>query len=284
MSVYLGEAGGVELKRDSLNVPVTAAINPDDVNVEKRRFSFDFAAGALISGDQLEIASQSGSTLTFIAGAQDNSWEGFAHVDPAGGIRLYLNFSDAIEGSTNKALQLVQNSVTENISIETKNSAFRCLAQVESFELTDSRDTVDITSLGEEFRKNYANGLISGQGTLNCFWDYRNTPCDEVLGTRIEFPHYLAQLVLRLRQGADFIGRFYIYTDGKNAVWQEATCIVTNVAITVAPTTLIQTSIQFVTTGEIRLLTGTPPSVLLQENEFRILTENDEGLGIEDDD
>ena len=87
MSIYLGQSGGVELKRDSLNVPVAASVSSDDVNVEKRRFSFDYASGALISGDQLEIAAQSDSTLTFIAGAQDNTWEGFAHVDAVVGIR-----------------------------------------------------------------------------------------------------------------------------------------------------------------------------------------------------
>lgn len=283
MAIYLGENGGIELKRDSLNIPIDATVDPDDVNVEKRRFSFDFAAGALISGDQLIIAARDGSTLTFIPGVPDDDreWEGFAHVDPVGGIRLYRNYIDAINGDIDKALQLIKNTAPELVTVKTIGTVFRCLAQVQSFELTDTRETIDITSLGEEFRRNYANGLISGQGSTTCFWDYEYTKCIDDYARGVEFPHYLSQLVIRLRQGADFIGRFYIYADGTTSVWKESTCIVTSVALTVTPDQLVRTTIQFVTTGEIRLLTGTPPEFLLQENDFRVLKEDDEGLLLE---
>ena len=286
MAIYLGENGGIELKRDSLNIPIDATVDPDDVNVEKRRFSFDFAAGALISGDQLIIAARDGSTLTFIPGVPDDDreWEGFAHVDPVGGIRLYRNYIDAINGDLDKALQLIKNTAPELVTVKTTGTVFRCLAQVQSFELTDARETIDITSLGEEFRRNYANGLISGQGSMTCFWDYEYTKCIDDYARGVEFPHYLSQLVIRLRQGADFIGRFYIYADGTTSVWQESTCIVTSVALTVTPDQLVRTTIQFVTTGEIRLLTGTPPEFLLQENDFRVLKEDDEALLLENSD
>ena len=286
MAIYLGENGGIELKRDSLNIPIKATVDPDDVNVEKRRFSFDFAAGALISGDQLIIAARDGSTLTFIPGVPDDDreWEGFAHVDPVGGIRLYRNYIDAINGDLDKALQLIKNTAPELVTVKTTGTVFRCLAQVQSFELTDARETIDITSLGEEFRRNYANGLISGQGSMTCFWDYEYTKCIDDYARGVEFPHYLSQLVIRLRQGADFIGRFYIYADGTTSVWQESTCIVTSVALTVTPDQLVRTTIQFVTTGEIRLLTGTPPEFLLQENDFRVLKEDDEALLLENSD
>lgn len=286
MSIYLGENGGIELKRDSLNIPIDATVEPDDVNVERRRFSFDFAAGALISGDQLVITARDNSTLTFIPGVADDDreWEGFAHVDTVGGIRLYSNYTDAINGDVRNALQLIKNTAPELVTVKTTGAFFRCLAQVQNFELTDTRDTVDITSLGEEFRRNYANGLISGQGSMTCLWDYEYTKCFDSYSGEVEFPHYLNQLVIRLRQGADFIGRFYLYRNGNTAVWQESTCIVTNVALAVTPDQLIKTTVQFVTTGEIRLLTGTPPEFLLQENAFRILKEDSAALLLDNED
>ena len=119
---------------------------------------------------------------------------------------------------------------------------------------------------------------------MTCFWDYEYTKCIDDYARGVEFPHYLSQLVIRLRQGADFIGRFYIYADGTTSVWQESTCIVTSVALTVTPDQLVRTTIQFVTTGEIRLLTGTPPEFLLQENDFRVLKEDDEALLLENSD
>lgn len=281
MAIYLGESGSVELKRDSLNEPIVVTIEPDDVNVQKRRFSFDSALGTIITGDQIRLEAYKDSTFTFIEG-YTGAWEGFVHVDSVGGLKLYPLFEEALAGELDNALILIKNTVNEKITVSTKGATFRCVAQVQEFELTDSRDTIDITSIGEEFRRNYANGLISGQGSMTCFWEYAATCNDN--DCVVEYAHYLAQLVLRLRQGADFIGRFFIHIDERAAVWQEATCIVTNVAISISPKALIRSQVQFVTTGEIRLLTGTPPSVLLQENTFKILAENGEGLGIENDD
>lgn len=284
MAVYLGNQGGVELKRDSLNDPLTSDLDPDDVNVSKSRFSFDFDPGALISGDQVDIDTVDGSDLELVAGTSSSGWRGYIHVDQAGGIRLYPTFEEAIDGGSANALPLVASSETQKITVSTRSSVYRCLAQISEYELTDSRETVDITSLGEEFRRNYANGLISGQGSLNCLWDYKAELCDDMASGNSEFPNYLAQLVIRMQQGADFIGRFFLHCDSKSSVWQDATCIVTNVGISVEPTQLIRTSIQFVTTGEIRLRMGEPPAYLLTQTSSLLLQEDDSRIDLEDDD
>ena len=39
--------------------------------------------------------------------------------------------------------------------------------------MTTSRDQVDTTNLGDQFRNQYEAGLISGQGTLNAFFEHR---------------------------------------------------------------------------------------------------------------
>ena len=275
MAVYLGSHGGIELKRDSFNVPLISDLDPDDVNAEKRRFSFDFDPGSLISGDQVDIETVDGSELTFINAHAGDGWRGYIHVDPVGGIRLYEEFSDAVSGNKINALELTKPAQTIPIQVSTRGSLYRCLAQIQSYQLTDSRETVDITSLGEEFRRNYANGLISGQGSMQCIWDYESTLCDPMTGEDVEFPHYLAQLVIRLKQGADFMGRFLLHKDAQNrGVWQEATCIVSNVGISVEATQIITTSIEFVTTGEIRLYAGVVPSHILLESTDKLLKQD----------
>ena len=57
-------------------------------------------------------------------------------------------------------------------------------------------------------------------------------------------------------------------------VWYEAECIVTNVTVSVEAAGFIESSIDFVTTGAIKLFTGKPPSFLLQEDSAYILQED----------
>ena len=283
--VYLGDSGHIEIRRRGMNSSMSSILDPADVNVARRRFSFDFESEALISGDQIEIATEDGSTLELVDGhiAPDGRW--FCHVDDAGGIRLYDNFEDAINGDESNALALV--APTRNIPIlaRTRNSAFLCVADVTSYEMTTSRDAVDITQLGSEHRQHYASGLISGQGRLSCFWDYEKDICSLPTGAeRVEVAHYFAQLVLRLQQGASFDGRFYLKSAAPGSlVWWEALCIVTNVAMSFDPTQPIVSNIDFVTTGPVHLRVGEPPNYLLQEDRDLLLQEdNESGILLED--
>lgn len=277
MAVYLGSAGFVEIRRDANQQALTTRLDPADVNTDKRRFSVDFAAESLISGDQVEIRTADGSDLVLVDGHDGfPDWRGFIHVDDAGGIRLYNNFDLAITGDKSSALALETPSSAKDVLIKTTNIDYRCLASIKDYELTTSRDQVDTTVLGQEYKNQYEAGLISGQGSLNCFWKHEAGMCDQV-SSNSEFPVYLAKLVLRLQQGSDFLGRFYIYWGGvqEASVWYEAQCIITNVAVTVAPTELVETSVQFVTSGPVTLKTGFPDFVYLtQENNDLILQED----------
>ena len=88
-----------------------------------------------------------------------------------------------------------------------------------------------------------------------------------------------------MQQGADFEGRFYIYHDQSattNSVWYQSMCVVTNVAVNVPASGLIEARIEFVTNGEIRLHNGVPPSFLLLENSDKILQEDGDGILLED--
>lgn len=288
MAVYLGDQGCVELKRDSLNDPISGTLKEDDVNVDRRRFSFEFDVNALISGDQIEIERPDKQDLVLVSGATGASYRAFVHVDKVGGLRLYETFDAAISGEQSNAIELVDPTEDQQITIKTYNNDYRRLAQVTNFEITTNRETVDITSLGEEFRRSYANGLISGQGSMTCLWDYKAGLCDG--DTDVEFPQYLAQLIIRTEQGADFDGNFYIdHSCDTQYVWYEAKCIVTNVAITVTPTQLIRARVQFVMTGDIRLKMGVPPAYIEQEDGSLILLEKkldgeDDGILMLEDD
>jgi len=280
--VYLGDSGHVELRRVGLNSSMSSVLDPADVNVTRKRFSFDFEIGALISGDQLEIETEDGSDLELVSGhtGPDGRW--FIHVDETGGVRLYDTFADAINGGETNALALVLPSQSTTILARTRNSLFLCLADVTSYEMTTSREAVDITLLGSEHRQSYASGLISGQGRLSCLWKYEKGVCSST--GNVEVSHYLAQLVLRLQQGSAFDGRFYVksYAPGP-LIWWEAQCIVTNVAMSFEPSEPIRSQIEFVTSGPVTLQMGQPPSYLLQEDSSLILQEDDEsGILLED--
>ena len=286
MGVYFGQWGEVALKRDTLQSALQTKLDPFDVNTSTKRFSVDHSSGSLITGDEVEIETADGSTLELVSGHSypDGKW--FINVDQVGGLRLYSSFAAAIEGGQTTALTLVAPSEAKDILIRTGNERFRHVAGVREFEMTTSREQVDLTNLGDEFRNQYEAGLISGQGSMNCIWEHSYGSEDRAnnYGVDPEFPFYLAQLIVRTQQGSDFDGVFYLYRDSNNAknnVFYEANCIITNVAVTVAASEVVETRIEFVTNGVVGLKIGDAPGVLLQEDTDRILQEDDSRIMLE---
>ena len=273
MSVYLGSEGEVELQRVETGRGLRSELAPSDVNVGRKRFSVDFALGALITGDLITIAVDNGATLELVSGHSYPDWTGYVHVDEVGGIRLYSTFAFALAGGITNALALVTPSDTRAIKITTQTDLFKCVAQVKSFDMTTSRDLVQTTSLSQEFQSQYEAGLISGQGRMSCFWEHQ-TGTSETL----EFSVYLARLVLRLQQGARFRGKFYIYKNEQNdsSVWYECDCIVSSVQVSVEPGEAITTEIDFVTTGLITLREDSFVNYILQEDSNKILLEGNQ--------
>ena len=285
MAIYFGSTGFIELKRDALNSQIGTSLDPADVNTTKKRFSVENINGSLITGDQVEIETVDGNNLELLSGHSFPDLRKYIHIDDMGGIRLYNTFASALAGETTDALTLTTPSSTKNILIRTRNTRFRPLAKITEFEITTTRDTVDVTNLGEEFRRQYENGLISGQGTIQTIWQHRNFQNDTADFASPEFPVYLSQLLVRMQQGADFEGRFYVYHDPTqtiNSVWYQSMCVVTNVAVNVPASGLVEARIEFITNGEIRLHNGVPPSFLLLESSDKILQEDGEGILLED--
>ncbi len=277
MSIYLGREGYVQLKRIAeTDEYVRGVLTPNDVNVSERRFSFDFPASVFITGDRIELGAQDFSNLVLI---QNHSFPDalvYVNVDDAGGIRLFDTFEQAVNGDINDALPLERDTGNQNIRARTRDPGLNFISQVYKYEITTSRDSVDVTDLGRSFRENYSNGLISGQGSLSCFWEYKNTLGDDKVGSKDEVPNYMAKLLLRLKQGSVFLGRFIIFDDKKgHKVYYQMRCVVTNVAIQAGTRDeIIETEINFVTSGSIALRVSQDFGSLLLEDSSKLLAED----------
>lgn len=285
MGVYLGAIGSIELTRRSAEGGLASIVNPNDVNATRDRFSFDFDEGCLISGDFVEITSTDNTPLDFIAASAwgnnvvQNSGNWFVFVDEVGGIRLYDNFDDSLEGSTPGLIGLVTINRDIPIKVIVRDRGNRLLASVTEYELNTNRETVDVTSLSDQYRQQYSS-LITGSGRITAHWDYVNEAGQEPV-------HYLMQLVLRTEIGSGFRAKLYIKNAGtdasagpfaasqlNDALWWEFDALVTGSATSFAAGDVIMSTIDFVATGPIKLRARTTAvSRLLQESGSPILLE-----------
>jgi len=283
MAIYLGDSGCIELKRNSVNRYLRDVLRPDDVNLDVDRFSFDFPSGALVTGDRILISTLDKSPLVLIDDSVSaDTRSAYVRVDAIGGITLFGSFSDAINNKGK--LTLKRHSSDQQIDVRIKDINFNPVAQLTEYTITTTRDTVDITCLNEEFRRQYASGLISGQGSARCFWDYKHDPCDKKDLANSELAHYFCQLVLRVQLGSIFTGRFVIHRGiGSDDVWQEANAVITNATLAFDPAQPVSCEIQFVFTEEIQIKTGKLPGLLLQEDRDPLLQEGLEGPILLDD-
>lgn len=272
MSVYLGNAGGIEIRRTG--EPIECPLEADSVDVSKRRFSIDFdlnydqpRPSPFITGDKVEFKSADGvSNLQLVKGVTDTDITRFVHVDQLGGIRLFDSYQLAVNGAQDDALELIAPTADQNIVVDVANVSARCVAQMRQWEITTTRETVDLTILGEEYRHQYDQGLISGQGTITALWDYEYTLCDDMVESDSELANYFSQLVIRFREGSLFKGYFYVFSSDEESVWYEADCVCTSVGMNFTTGDVITSNIQFVTTGQVWLKQGQPPGYLTQEN------------------
>lgn len=284
MTVFLGNSGRVRLRRSTPERTFTSTVDPSDVNVTKKRFSFDFPQEMLLTGDRLQIKSTNGADLAFIDGSgwdggsqlPDGAW--FINVDDIGGISLYDTFANALNGQSTGKITLA--AITTAIPIEVKSvqAEYNILGLVRSFELNNDREVVDVTALSDEFRKN-ESGLISGSGSVSCEFHY--DPDAAGLTVDTDVPSYLHELILRQKLGAEFDAELYIVEQGENAeatndfFFFEFKGIVTNAAIGLGTGELTVSNFNFVTTGPItpKLGLGIISNYVLKEDTDRILLE-----------
>ena len=152
------------------------------------------------------------------------------------------------------------------------------LAQVNSFELNTERETVDTTTLSDEFRSRIST-LMSGSGRMSCFWEYTGDTANEL-------PNYLVELSLRTKVGSQFHAKFYIKASGYNPggvsardadeVFYDFDAVITACAVQFAPDNTVQITADFITTGAVELKMNTfVPDDLLQEDSGEIRLDQD---------
>ena len=287
MAIYLGSRGRVELQRTFGSREIVTTIDDAEVVASKKRLGFDLASRGntteLITGDQLEIRAD--SNLVFISGyTSTKTGKFFIHVDELGGIRLYATYAHAVTGGSANAISLVAQSAgwSLDIRLTVQNAIHRILGQVTSYELNTSAEVVDTTALSDDFR-NSINGILSGSGRLESFWDYRDT----VGSGEYESAQYLHQLILRSDIGSAFNAHFYLKVDGydpsgagasvaNDVIWYDVKGLITNTAIAFNTGEVVKMTADFVTTGEINLKVMTTSEYkVLQENTDNILLEQD---------
>jgi hypothetical protein len=287
MSIYLGTCGRVALQRLSLQGAKVSEVNASDVNVARKRFSFDFDPGMFLTGDQLEFRSTNGATLAFVStagwpdGVKKSGGKWFINVDELGGIRLYSSFGAALNGGEVNAIALDTIVTAVPISVKVANNKPRIIGQLTAYELNTAVEAIDHTALGDQFRSQYSS-LMSGSGRFSAVWDYRDT----VGAGEYETSHYLLQLALRTEIGSEFSAQLYLKTNDQNPtgqlataddeIWYEVTGVITQAAMQVAAGSLVEVTADFVTTGPVRLKTLTiGDDAVLQENDDDILLEQD---------
>ena len=284
MTVFVGNSGVVKLRRSTPATTFTSTVDPGDVNVTKKRFSFDFPQEMLLTGDRLQIESTNGANLAFVDGSgwdggsqlPDGAW--FINVDELGGISLYNTFANALNGGSTGKITLAAISTAIPIEVKSVQAQYNILGLVRSFELNNDREVVDVTALSDEFRKNESS-LISGSGSIECQFHY--DPDIAGLTVDSDVPSYLHELILRQKLGAEFDAELHIVQKGKNLdatgdqFYFEFKGIVTNAAIGLGTGQLTVSNFNFVTTGAItpKLGIGLTTNYVLKEDTDRILLE-----------
>lgn len=287
MAVYLGTFGRVTLQRKSDQGALESIVNPSDVNANRKRFSFDFDEGFLITGDQIEITSTNGATLDWVStagwssGVKQSNGKWFVNVDELGGIRLYSTFANAVNGGSANAIALDTIATDIPIRVVIANTVSRILGAITNYELNTQREAVDTTALSDQFRSQWSS-LMSGSGRISCQWDYKDC-CG---GGQYETAQYLLQLALRTEVGSEFSAQLYLKTNDYNPsgeagqaddqIWYEVSGLITASAVEFTPGTIVEMTADFITTGPIRLRVQTiPQNKILQENTDDILLDQD---------
>lgn len=287
MTVYLGTSGRITLQRKSNQGALESLVNPSDVNATRKRFSFDFDEGYLITGDQIEISSTNGATLDWVStagwstGTKQSNGKWFVNVDEIGGIRLYSNFANAVNGGSANAISLDNINTDIPIRVVIANTGRRLLGSVTSYELSTQRESVDITALSDQFRSQWSS-LMSGSGRISCLWDYKGAYGNP----EYETSQYLLQLANRTEVGSEFNAQLFLKTESYNPsgvasqaddlIWYEIKGVITGSAVQFAPGTIVEMTAEFITTGPIRLKVKTiPDQKVLQENTSAILLDQD---------
>jgi hypothetical protein len=276
MAVFLGNQGNVRLRR-GIRIPygvLSDEIKPDDVNTVLNRLSFDGALENLLTGDRIDLTTTDPrglvcfSAASWSSGIVEDNISAYVHVNAVGGLRFFESFVDAV--NNNRAAEYTLTAFAApslQIEVQVRDVSANVLGNVTGYTLNTDREAIDATTLSDKFKRQYSAGIISGNGSIDCLFDYTTTGIKEA-------PLLMLQLIQRVDIGSEFDLALYLTDQSLNSsvdnVFYELTAMVTRTGVTVDTDDIIRCTIDFVTTGEIRLLIGQPVGYVLKEDDDRI--------------
>ena len=198
-------------------------------------------------------------------GVVENNITAYVNVNAAGGLRFFGRFEDAV--NNNRSAELPVYAFTGNpltIDYTIRDTKFNVLGNVTGYSINTEREAIDVTALSDKFRKQFSAGIISGNGSIDCLFDYTTTGVAET-------PLLMLQLIQRVDVGSQFDLALYL-TDKSldpalTSVYYETSAVITRSGVTVNTEGAIECTIDFVTNGEIRLLIGEPSGFVLKEDD-----------------
>jgi hypothetical protein len=280
MTFFIGTKGNVRLRRgtDVSLGTISSAVGPDDIQTTLNRVGIEGATDNLFTGDRVDITTSDARGLDFIPasnwsnGVTEDTFSAYINVNAAGGLRLFSNFADAVNNTRANEIALEAfTGAAINVEVGVRDVGFNILGNVTNYEFQSNRESVDTTTLSDKFRRQYSAGIISGSGRIDCAFDYITSGVKET-------PQLLLQLIQRLDLGSAFDLALYL-TDKEvdpnvDNIFYLLTAVVTNSGVSVAANELITCSLDFVTTGDVRLVVGKPSQYILKEDDDRIRVEH----------
>lgn len=284
MTFFAGHTGTIRLRRNTQATAFTSTIEPDDVNTILNRVGFDGSMENILTGDRLVIETDDDRGLAFLPASawqvneRQKATALYVNVNLAGGVRFFKEFEAALNNDRTKEIFLAAfTGAPLSIEVTIEDTDFNTLGGVTGFTLQTEREAIETTTLSDKFKQQYSAGLISGSGSIDCLFRYQG----EDTG-RQELPVLMLQIIQRVEIGSAFETELFL-TDqnvyGSNLdVYYKLQAVITRAGVEVKSDGIISCSIDFLSTGEMKLLVGVAPGYVLQENENRILTQE---LGID---
>lgn len=298
MTVFAGHYGSIEFKRIGSDNRLDLQVSASDIYFARKRFALggsnglDIPFGTITTGDRVRISTDDprglpfrlytnvnnttyidypGSDVSIPENRRVGPIEFYANVDTLGAISMYRNFADAIANPKARylAIPLEQAQGTEpwSVKVNLLPGDFHELGQVQGFTFNTDRETIDISSLGEKY-KNFSSSAITGAGTVDCLFSFKNITGEEI-------PLALAQLIQKIEIGSRFEGKFYILEPGLpqppgyaalDGVFYEVNGILTKSAFTMRADQIAECSFDFISAGEFKLRAGVSPTDLTTED------------------
>jgi hypothetical protein len=270
MTFFLGYTGNIRLRRAG-QISLASSVSPDDINTNLNRLGFDGSLENILTGDRLVIETADPRGLicfdptAWSSGVVEPSISAYVNVNAAGGLRFFGSFAGAVNNVRAEEYTLTAFAGAPlDIQASIKDSAYNVLGSITGYTINTDREAIETTALSDRFRKQHSAGLISGSGSIDCIFSTQTTGVAET-------PLFMLQLIQRVEIGSSFDCALYIVDDGTNSVFYEVSALVTRSGVEVRSDSLVTCTIDFVTTGDIRLLVGTPSGYVLQENDDRIV-------------